>query len=296
MRRYGDILGDGGSGVVAQVAERQARIRARLARIRHTVAVLSGKGGVGKSTLAGNLAVALAQRGLAVGVLDADLNGPSMAKILGVRDQRPAFSADGVLPAVGPLGIRVLSMDLLLPADETPVLWQGPGQQGGFVWRGTAEVSALREFLGDTAWGELDVLLVDLPPGSDRIPNLVGLVPDLDGCLIVTAPSGVSQLVVKKSVTMVRDVLKAPALGLVENMGPFACPHCGAVEPLFPGPSSLAVAEALGIPFLGTIPFDPRLAFAADAGTPYLAVHADAPAGRALTALADRVMAACDDR
>ncbi|MFQ5521551.1 MAG: P-loop NTPase, partial [Candidatus Methylomirabilia bacterium] len=191
MKSYRDIAGDGGSNIAAQVDAQNARLRQRLARIRRKVAVVSGKGGVGKSTVTANLAAAMATQGLRIGVLDADVNGPCMGKLLGVRGRSLQTSPDGIVPPEGPMGIKVVSMDLLLPSDETPVTWQGPTQQESFMWRGMMEANALREFLADTAWGELDLLLVDLPPGTDRISHLTGLLPDLAGCLIVTVASEV---------------------------------------------------------------------------------------------------------
>jgi ATP-binding protein involved in chromosome partitioning len=212
-------MGDAGSNVSAQIGAQQARLHARMATVRAKLAIVSGKGGVGKSAIAANLSAAFAARGLRVGALDADLNGPCLAKMLGVREAGLAFEPGGVRPVRGPLGVRVVSMDLLLPSDDAPVVWRGPGEEGGHLWRGAAEVAALREFLADTEWGALDLLVLDLPPGTDRIPSLLALLPDLDGVVLVTLPSQVSHLIVAKSVTMVRDVVKAPILGLVENMG-----------------------------------------------------------------------------
>jgi len=289
MKTYHEIVGDAGSGVIAQIGAQQARLRARMGRIRLTVAVMSGKGGVGKSALVANLAAAWAQRGLAVGALDADINGPSLAKMLGVRGQRLTVDAAGVQPARGPLGIRVLSMDLFLPSDEAPVLWSGPGDAEGYLWRGTMEVTALREFLADTEWGDLDLLLLDLPPGTDRIANLCALVPDLHGVIIVTLPSQVSQLIVLKSVTVAREVVKAPVLGLVENMGTRVCSRCGATEALFDGGDSARMAERLGIPFLGRVPFDPLLSRCADEGMPLVVASPGSPAAVAIRQMADRI-------
>jgi ATP-binding protein involved in chromosome partitioning len=257
-----------------------------MARIRTKVAVLSGKGGVGKSIVVANLAVAFARSGLRVGVLDADINGPSLAKMLGVRGQRLDFLASGVQPAHGPLGIRVLSMDLFLPADETPVLWTGPTESEGYLWRGAMEAAALREFLADTEWGELDLLLIDLPPGTDRIPGLQSLLPELRGVVIVTLPSQVSQLIVSKSITVAKEVLRAPILGLVENMAAHRCPGCGEENPLFAGEDSARMAERMAIPFLGRVPFDPVLTRCADGGIPALLSYPNAPAAKALRRIA----------
>jgi len=241
------------------------------------VAVVSGKGGVGKSSITANLAGAFALAGARVGVLDADLNGPSMATMLGVRGRTLAVGADGVEPPAGALGIRVMSMDLLLADDATPLTWEAPTQAEAHTWRGTIEANALREFLADTAWGALDVLLLDLPPGTDRLATIVGLVPALAGTVLVTIPSDVSRLIVRKSIT-VAAAASAPILGLVENMA-------GA----FPGAAGEMLAREGGVPFLGRVPFDPGLAAAADAGQPYVAVAPAAPAALAITAMAGRL-------
>jgi ATP-binding protein involved in chromosome partitioning len=291
VKGYRDIAGDGGSNIVGQVAAQQARLAARMATIRATVAVVSGKGGVGKSSVTANLAALLAGRGLTVGVLDADLNGPSMAKMLGVRGQVLRVETDGVLPAVSAEGIRVLSMDLLLPSDETPVVWDAPTQAEAHTWRGTMEGTALREFLADTAWGTLDLLLVDLPPGADRLPTLLDLLPGLTGAVVVTIPSGVSHLVVRRAMTLAAE-RGARLLGLVENMAGYVCPTCGSLGPLFEGPGGEATAAQHGLPFLGRVPFDPRLATAADHGRPFVLDHGDTPTGWALARVASALTAA----
>ncbi|RPH78172.1 MAG: hypothetical protein EHM88_16475, partial [Candidatus Rokuibacteriota bacterium] len=181
VKRYRDIVGDGGSNIVGQVEAQQARLGARLREVRAIIAVVSGKGGVGKSSITANLAGAFALAGARVGVLDADLNGPSMATMLGVRGRTLTVGPAGVEPPAGALGIGVMSMDLLLAGDATPLTWDAPSQAEAHTWRGTMEANALREFLADTAWGPLDVLLLDLPPGTDRLATVTGLVPALSG-------------------------------------------------------------------------------------------------------------------
>jgi ATP-binding protein involved in chromosome partitioning len=290
MKRYRDIAGDGGSDIAAQLEARDARLQARLARIRRTVAVVSGKGGVGKSSLTANLAAALAAQGYGVGVLDADLNGPSIAKMLGVRGHTLRVTDAGVAPALAETGVRVLSIDLLLPSDETPVVWQAPTQTEAHTWRGTMEANALREFLADTDWGALDVLLLDLPPGAERLPTVSELVPGLAGAIVVTIPSDVSHLVVTKSITLARQT-GVRVLGLVENMAGYVCVGCGRHGDLFEGPGGERTALRCGIPFLGRVPFDPRLAAAADRGRPFILDHAESVAGHALREIAAHLTA-----
>jgi ATP-binding protein involved in chromosome partitioning len=289
MKTYADIVGDGGSQVLAQVQQQAARLQERLRHVRHIVAVVSGKGGVGKSTVTVNLATAYAMQGQRVGVLDADINGPSVAKMLGVRGYTPQLTAAGVIPATGPLAMRVMSMDLFLPDDATPVTWKAPTQQEAFVWRGTMEMTTLRELLTDTVWGELDCLFLDLPPGADRLPNVAGLLPFMAGALMVTIPSQVSQLIVQKSLTLAKEVLPGRLIGLVDNMQGYVCPHCHALGELFPESNSTTTATALHIPYLMAIPFDPRLASAADQGRPFVLEHAETLAGRAFRELAATV-------
>jgi ATP-binding protein involved in chromosome partitioning len=180
-------------------------------------------------------------------------------------------------------------MDLLLAEDDAPVLWNAHTQKDAFTWRSTMEVSALREFIADTEWGKLDYLLIDLPPGTDRLPNLVELIPNLGGVVVVTIPSGVSQLIVKKSVTMARDILNVPIIGVVENMVSYVCQHCGEEEHLF------APEESLDDVFrqisLGNVPFDPRLARASDNGIAYLDEYPNAPVSKAFRQVAEKVQA-----
>ena len=282
MKRYRDIAGDGGSDVAGQVGAQLDRLRRRLAPIRFIVAVVSGKGGVGKSTITGGLACAFALDGWRVAVLDADLNGPSMAKILGARGARLQVGAGEVEPPAGVLGIRVMSMDLLLPSDAAPLVWDAPTQAEAHTWRGTMEANALREFLADTAWGALDVLVIDLPPGTDRLATVVSLVPGLSGTVVVTIPSDLSQLIVRKSITVARGA-GSPVLGLVENM-----------SGLFPGPSPETLAREGDIPFLGAIPFDPALAQAADHGAPFLETHPTTDAARSIRDIASRIRTALE--
>src|SRR5213593_503001 len=284
MKKYKDIAGDGGSNIVGQVEAQQARLRERLATVRAVVAIVSGKGGVGKSSLTANLACCLALGGFRVGVLDADLNGPTMAKMLGVRGRRLVFASGGVEPPRTSLGVKVMSMDLLLPSDSAPLTWDAETQAEAHTWRGSMEASAVREFLADTNWGELDALLLDLPPGTDRLATVAGLAPALHGIIVVTIPSEVSQLVVRRSVTTAAST-RAPVLGLVENMAG-----------LFPGPDASRLAADAGIPFLGSVPFDPALSVAADRGEAFVVASPGRESAQALKRIAREIRTALQPR
>lgn len=282
IRTYYDLPGETRSDVVGQIEAQVRRLRRRLERVRRTVAVLSGKGGVGKSVVTANLAAAWAAQGRRVGVVDADLNGPSMAKLLGVAERRLRVRADAVEPAVGAAGVKVMSMDLLLAGDDAPVAWAGPEAES-FVWRGTLEAGTLREFLADTDWGELDILLLDLPPGTDRVEPVHALLPGLGGAVVVTLASDLSRFVVGKALRRLRD-LGMPVVGYIENMAGYVCPHCGEIGRLF-GES----AGFDGVPQLARVPFDPELTDLADAGRPFVLERPDAAAARAILAAADAV-------
>jgi ATP-binding protein involved in chromosome partitioning len=289
MKKYRDIPTDGGSDVIGQVLDQRGRLDARMMDVRRVVAVMSGKGGVGKSAVTVGLASALAIEGHNVGILDADFNGASVAKMTGVLGQQLAAGETGVLPAIDRLGLRIMSVDLFLPDQQTPVLWDAPTQKDAFAWRGLVEAAALRELVADTEWGRLDYLFVDLPPGSDKLPNLVDVLPQVAGAVVVTIPAAVSLQVVGRSVRLAREVLRTPVIGLIQNMAGYVCTHCGREEHLFASRDGEAAALALGIPYLGRIPFDPRIGAMADDGVPFLTRYADTPAGISLGALAGAV-------
>src|SRR4030042_6962202 len=203
------------AGLEREHQQERQRLESQISRIRHKIAVISGKGGVGKSTVTVNLAMAFAMHRYSnsVGILDADIHGPCVPKMLGLRGQRLPSGPMGILPVTGPLGIKVVSMDFLLSSDEAPV-----------IWRGALKMKAIQQFLSDITWGELEFLFIYIPPGTGDEPlSVMQLIPDLDGVIIVTIPSEVSQVVVKKAVTFARQ-LHVPIIGLIENMSGFACP------------------------------------------------------------------------
>ena len=212
--------------------------------------------------------LAFARQGDQVGVLDVDLNGPCVPKMLGMRGRRFAMTADGAMPPVGPLGVKVGSMDFFLE-ELAPVQWKGPMDLSP-VWLGLTEMNVIREFIADIVWGELDYLLTDLPPGAaaDKPPVIAGFIPDLDGAIVVTTPSEIASDVVQKSIAYARD-LGIKVLGIVENMSQYLCPHCGVESDLFDGDTE-ALCQALDLPLLGCIPFDRNLARSFDKGMPLL--------------------------
>lgn len=285
IRTYREVADPGAEDVVAQVAAQRRRLAARLAAVGRVVVVASGKGGVGKSAVAANLAVALAAAGRRVGALDADLNGPSLGRMLGAAGPL-ALGPDGVEPARGAEGVAVVSMDLLLESDDAPVRWRGAEAAEG-LQRGVLETGALRELLADVAWGELDALVVDAPPGTGELDRILTLVPDPAAVLLVVTPSGAARRVVARSVRAAREAGVEP-VALVANMVGFACPRCGAVEPLWPGEGVEALVRATGAPVWAEIPFEPALAEATDAGRPPAAAPTS-PAARALAGLAERI-------
>jgi ATP-binding protein involved in chromosome partitioning len=276
LRTYHEVAENDRSDLGSQVAAQHARVGSRLAEVRHVVAVMSGKGGVGKSFVTAGLAEALARAGRATGVLDGDLHGPTAARMLGAVPGRLEVGEDGVSPAIAPGGVRVMSSDLLL-AEGAPLRWREPGQFR-HVWRGTLESGMLREFLADVRWGALDVLLVDLPPGTDRLDALVELLPRPPGVVVVTIPSEASFRSVRRALETARDS-SLPILGVIENMAGYRCEGCLAFRPLFQGDAGERLAREAGAPLLARVPFDPRVQGAADAGT--LAASADALAGAA---------------
>lgn len=252
FRTYNQIEGEDRSQLLAQVVKQRERVGRRLESVDRVVAVLSGKGGVGKSYVAAALAREVAQRpGNGVGVLDADLRSPTVAGLLGAKGPLRVTDA-GVEPAIGESGIRVVSTGLLLDEDQ-PLRWKEPAE-ARFVWRGTLESGTLREFLSDVVWGSLGLLLVDLPPGADGGVDLLELVPNLTGALVVTIPSEESRRSVARTMRSASEA-GVKLLGIVENMSGHRCDDCGVVTPLFDGSAGSDLAADFGLPLLARIPF-----------------------------------------
>ena len=228
-------------------------------RIGKVIAVMSGKGGVGKSLVTELLAVAASQRGLKTAILDADVTGPSIPTAFGLAERAVADGEGGILPCRTQGGIGVMSLNLLVDDPKSPVVWRGPVIAG-----------AVKQFWSEVVWGDVDVMFVDMPPGTGDVPLTVFQSRPVAGAVVVTSPQDLVQRVVEKAVRMA-DMMKVPVLGLVENMSSFKCPDCGKVHEVF-GPSKAAeMAAAHGIGAVASVPIDPALAAAVDAGTVELA-------------------------
>ena len=260
---------------------RQAdQIKQRMSKIKHKIAIISGKGGVGKSLVTVNLAIGLARNGRKgkIAILDADLTGPCIPKMMGLKGLKMEMGPGGILPAKGSEDIGVVSMDFLLPSDDAPVIWRGPLKMG-----------AIRQFLEEVAWGDLDYLLVDLPPGTgDESLSILQLLPEMDGVIIVTIPSEVSQSVVKKAVTFARK-MNVPILGIVENMSGLVCPHCGELIDVFSKGGGAKVSDEMDVELLGSIPLDPQVAADSDEGVSFIVKHPDSLASKEFTKIIKKI-------
>jgi ATP-binding protein involved in chromosome partitioning len=289
MRTYSQIEGDGGSGVAEQIADLEAAIARRMAGIRHVVAVGSGKGGVGKSTLTRQLGAVLAAAGKRVGILDADLNGPSQAMLNGVRNVPPLPGEEGLLVPISRDGLKILSVGSLLAEGEA-LSWPSTSPRHSHVWRATRELAKLAELLAAVHWGPLDMLLVDLPPGPERTAQFADFLGPHAAMLLVSIPSALARGVVARSVSALA-ALPNRLLGHVENMSGYACAGCGTVRPLFP--ESREAAE-LALPCLGRVPFDPQLAALSDEGRAITEVAEAGPVAAALAEVARNLIHALE--
>lgn len=245
--------------------------------VRNAFAVASGKGGVGKSTMATNLALALAQTGASVGLMDADVYGPNIPLMMGVHE-RPRAANGRILPPQG-YGIKLMSMGFLVE-EGTPLIWRGPMIH-----------SALRQFLSDVDWGDLDYMVVDLPPGTGDASLSLAQSLSLTGVVIVTTPQDVALADVVKGIAMFKH-LEVPVLGVIENMSYFVCGHCGERTDIFSHGGGKAVAERMGVPFLGEVPIDPVVRVGGDDGRPVVISEPESPAAVAIAEIASKIAAA----
>jgi ATP-binding protein involved in chromosome partitioning len=284
MKAEAEGLVRGLPGVSAARATMTADVKARggfgrqaVPGIRNIIAVGAGKGGVGKSTTAVNLALALHRKGARVGLMDADVYGPNTPQMLGIEGGPDVGEDKKMVPPEG-FGIKVISMGMLVPADQ-PIIWRGPMLHG-----------AVQQFMRDVAWGELDYLVVDLPPGTGDVSLSMAQSVPVAGAVVVTTPQGVSVADVRKAVAMFRQ-LNIPVLGVVENMSYFVCGHCQERTEIFGHGGGARMAEDLGIPFLGEVPIDTRVRSGGDEGQPIVVAAPESPAGSAFIDIAGRVAA-----
>ncbi|HDS16322.1 MAG TPA: ATP-binding protein [Proteobacteria bacterium] len=267
----GATCGSCSSSEKCSAEEKKAReeevLNSRLSHIKHRLVVMSGKGGVGKSTVAVSLAVCLARQGYRVGLLDADIHGPNIPKMLGLDNKRLQAGENGIIPEPAMENLTVVSMAFLLENQDNPIVWRGPLKH-----------TVIRQFVADVQWGELDFLIVDLPPGTgDEALSVAQVIKPLDGSIIVTTPQDVALLDSRKSVVFSQQI-EVPVLGIVENMSGFKCPHCRQSIDLFKQGGGRKAAGDLQVPFLGAVPLDPQVVIQGDAGKPFVTTFPDTPA------------------
>lgn len=261
-----------------EIKEEEKKVAETLAKIKNRLLVFSGKGGVGKSTIAANLALALAKKGLNVGLLDVDIHGPNIAKMLGVEDKNLNTSPEGIKPVIAAENLKLVSMSFLLQDSNLPVIWRGP-----------MKMKAIQQFLGDVDWGELDWLIIDSPPGTGDEPLSVAQLIPATGAIVVTTPQEVSLMDSRKAVGFAHK-LNLKIFGIIENMRGMICPHCGKKINLFKKGGGETVCREFGIPFLGSIPLEPQIVDSGDDGKPFILHQPDSEASKALAEIVEIII------
>jgi ATP-binding protein involved in chromosome partitioning len=261
--------------MTAQVRQRDVKQDDLIPGVKHCIAIASGKGGVGKSTCSVNLAIALAQTGARVGLMDADVYGPSIPLMMGAQDEKPYTLGNKIIP-IQRYGIHMMSLGFLLEEGQA-VLWRGPMVAG-----------TIRQLLADVEWGDLDYLLVDLPPGTGDAPMSLAQLAPVAGVVIVTTPHHIAANIAGKSVQLFRR-LNAPIMGVIENMAGFACPKCGEVTQIFAGTTGEELSAQLKVPYLGSVPLDPTVSEASDRGVPSIVAHPEKLQSQAFKEIAGRL-------
>ncbi len=251
----------------------------RMGQIKHKIMILSGKGGVGKSTVAANITVALAMEGKKVGILDSDFHGPSIPTLLNLEKERPGTDGKSIIPVDFVQGIKVMSIGFLLSNQDDAVIWRGP-----------MKMKVIKQLLTEVKWGELDYLIIDFPPGTGDEPlSVAQLIPGADGAIIVTTPQDLSLNDVRKCISFCRQV-NVPVLGVLENMSGLVCPNCGTVINIFKAGGGEKMAREMGVPFLGRIPIEPQIVEASDNGKPFVYHYSKTEAAKAFSAAIEPVL------
>ncbi len=259
----------------------EQRLADNLAAIKHKIVVMSGKGGVGKSSTAVNLALALVKQGNKVGLLDIDIHGPSIPTLLGLEGHRPAVSEAGMVP-IKRGELKIMSIGFLIESIDDALIWRGPAKAG-----------VIQQFIKDVKWEELDYLVVDCPPGTGDEPlTIVQLLGEGTGAVLVTTPQKVALVDVRKSVTFCRK-MNLPIYGIIENMSGFVCPKCNEVTNIFKKGGGQQMAADMSVPFLGQVPMDPRMVDAGDLGTPMIESYPESPTAKTLLDVAQEIMLRC---
>ena len=267
----------------AKEQQEQKALADRMGKIKHKIMVLSGKGGVGKSTVAANIAVALAMEGNKVGLLDTDFHGPSIPTLLNLEGRRPGSDGTSILPVEFSDGLKVMSIGFLLQNQDDAVIWRGPMKMG-----------VIKQLLTEVNWGDLDYLIIDFPPGTGDEPlSVAQILPGADGAVIVTTPQNLSLNDVRKCINFCRQ-LSVPVLGVVENMSGLICPHCHTIIDLFKAGGGKTMSGKMGVPFLGSIPLDPQIVEASDSGKPFVYHFAKSEAAAAFKKVIEPLLAMND--
>ncbi len=261
-----------------KMIETQFAIRKTMNKVKHKIIVLSGKGGVGKSTVAVNLAYGFAKLGYKAGLLDIDIHGPSIGKMAGIEGEQIMGGPNNMIQPIIKDGVRIITMANLLPPGDTPVVWRGP-----------MKANAIDQFLSEVDWSDLDVLVIDSPPGTGDEPlSIIQRLPEMDGAVIVTTPQDVSLSDARRTVSFSK-MLKIPVLGIVENMSGFVCPECGTRTDIFKRGGAEKAAEDMEIEFLGALPIETDIMTASDVGTPYIKKHPDSETTAGMMDIVDKL-------
>jgi len=267
-------------GKMAASKKLDEQLKQNMSKIKHKILVLSNKGGVGKSSIAINLACSLSEKGFKVGILDADLHGPSVAKMLGFEGKRLQGSPEGIIPMSVSPNLVAISMASLIETSDAPLIWRGP-----------LKMMALKQFLGEVEWGTLDYLIIDSPPGTGDEPlSICQLIPELEGGVIVTTPQKVALLDSRKCINFLKN-LKIPILGIIENMSGLKCPYCGKNIDLFKSGGGEKAALEFNLPFLGKIPIDINIVNSTDEGKPYIFQYKNSESAQILNKIVELILA-----